>query len=83
VWAVSHTINPSSFDEQGRLSKGERVCWLVMLNTSQATFTVEGAQIIERIPLDREALAQALNQAAQSGPKSEAFYGNKGPLTQR
>jgi hypothetical protein len=84
VWAVSHTSNPSSFDERGRLSKGERACWLVMLNQGEsATFSIEGKQIISGITADREGLAQALSQAAQSGPKSETFYGNKGPLSQR
>jgi hypothetical protein len=84
VWAVSHTINPSSFDDQGRLSKGERACWLVMLHPGQPpTFTLEGRQIATGIPAEQDALAPALSQAVQTGPKSETFYGNKGPLSQR
>jgi hypothetical protein len=84
VWAVSHTINPSSFDDQGRLSKGERACWLVMLHPGPPpTFTLEGRQIATGIAADRDALAQAVNDSVQSGPKSETFYGNKGPLSQR
>jgi hypothetical protein len=84
VWAVSHTSNPSTFDQQGRLLKGKRECWLVMLHSGEPpTFTIEGAQISYAIPADRDKLAQALSHAEQSGPKSEMFYGNKGPLSQR
>jgi hypothetical protein len=84
AWALSHTINPSSFDEQGRLTKGERACWIVTLHAGQPpTFSIEGRQVSAGIPADHDALAQALRQAGQSAPQLETFYGNKGPLTQR
>jgi hypothetical protein len=84
IWAVSHTTNPSSFDEQGRLSRGERAYWLVKLHPGNpAFFIVEGAQVITGVAADRDAVTLALKQAVQSGPKCENFYGNKGPLCHR
>ncbi|GEM_PF-3102924 len=84
VWAVSHTSRPSAFDDYGQLSEGERQFWLVTLMPgSPPFFCVEGAQAHERIPVDKDALRQALNQAYREGPKTERFYGNKGPLSHR
>jgi hypothetical protein len=84
LWALSHTSQPSTFDEYGTLSEGEREFWLVALQPgSPPLFSVEGARLHERIPVDSEALLKALNDSRKEGPKTERFYGNKGPLSHR
>ncbi|HEC23730.1 MAG TPA: hypothetical protein ENI95_12530 [Chloroflexi bacterium] len=84
AWALSHTTRPSSFDDTGRLTEGEREFWLVTLRPGDPpTFRIEGAQVIADIPADREALRKALRRARKMGPKVQTFYGNKGPLSHR
>ncbi len=82
-WAVSHTSRPSTFDDQGNLSEGERQYWIVWLEAgTPALFTVEGSQIETGIPAERGALSQALMRSWKAGPRQQRFYGNKGPLSQ-
>lgn len=84
AWAVSHTRRPSTFGDDGSLSEGEREFWKVILCVNDPhRFLVQGAQSIEDIALDEEALSAALEEATQSGPCIESFYGNRGPLSQR
>ena len=82
VWALSHTSNPSTFDDQGKLTMGERQYWLVYLQTGDSqAFRVEGNRKLDGIPADKKALREALRQVGH--PVTEAFYGNKGPLRHR
>jgi len=82
VWALSHTSRPSTFDVDGKLTKGERQYWLVYLRAGEPlTFRVEGKTTLDGISADRWALREALKQADH--PVIEAFYGNKGPLRHR
>lgn len=84
VWALSHTSRPSSFDEEGNLSQGERHYWLLYLEVdSPPIFRIEGAGNVDDVPASRQNLERALEAARQQGPKIELFYGNKGPLSHR
>lgn len=80
-WSVFHTSRPSAFDDRGMLSKGQREYWLITLDSG--LFTIEGLEIIRDVPVTVDALTQAVTIAQQFGPKVEAFYGNKGPLSHR
>lgn len=82
VWAISHTIKPSTFDDAGNLSEGEREFWLVKLEAGNPPmFTIEGAQKQDHLRADRDLLMQGFQRARKEGPKSERYYGNKGPLS--
>lgn len=82
AWSLTHTSKPSAFDSSGVLSKGERQFWLVTIHPgTPPQFAVEGAQTQAQIPVGREALFQALQQARKDGPMVQEFYGNKGPLS--
>jgi len=82
AWALSHTSRPSTFDDQGKLTKGERHYWLVYLRTGEPlTFRVESKTTLDGIPANQQALQNALKQAKD--PVTETFYGNKGPLRHR
>ena len=83
-WSVAHVRRPSTFNEMGILSPGERDFWFVCLRPgSPPTLTIEGAEVV-RISLVAETDVQAaLDQATDAGPKREEFYGNKGPLRNR
>jgi hypothetical protein len=84
VWALSHTSRPSSFDERGILSQGERQFWLVTLQSDDPLrFRIEGASAHHAIAATIPSLREALIRAERDGPKVEAFYGNKGPLHHR
>jgi hypothetical protein len=84
AWALYHTSRPSTFDAQGVLSEGKRMFWLVELRPSDPpTFSIEGADAINGIPLEERALEKALSTAQKTGPKVETFVGNKGPLGHR
>jgi len=83
LWAVSHTVSPSAFDQRGRLSQGQREYWIVGLETGGSPrFRIEGAEAIEGIPADQDAFQEALVRALAVGPKQNTFYGNRGPLSQ-
>ena len=85
VWAVSHTSKPSYFDDKGRLTEGERKYWLVTLHANQEppAFEIRGAHTFNNVPLNEQAFVEAVRKAGQAGPKTDHFYGNKGPITQR
>ncbi len=81
-WALSHTSKPSSFDDRGVLSEGERQFWLLALHPGDPPcFRLEGAAVHDSVPANAVVLREALHRARQAGPKIEAFYGNKGPLS--
>lgn len=83
-WALSHTSQPSTFDAQGNLTKGQRAYWIVGLVTGELPHLwVEGAGRTDPIPADLDALRQALEKALAEGPCLNTFYGNKGPLSHR
>lgn len=79
VWSLFHTNRPSSFDDRGMLQQGERSYWLIKLEAG--IFTIQGAETLRGIPAAVDTLTQALNEARQSGARTEVFYGNKGPLS--
>jgi hypothetical protein len=81
IWSLFHTSRPSAFDDRGRLQPGQREYWLITLESG--FFTFEGAETQNNIPATVDAFTQAVSKAQQSGPKAEAFYGNKGPLSHR
>lgn len=84
LWAASHTLKPSVFDQHGILAEGEREYWVVGLSAGQAPcFRVEGAQQVADIPARADALRAALLEVLAAGPKHDRFYGNRGPLSQR
>jgi hypothetical protein len=83
-WAISHTNSPSTFDDQGNLTKGKRECWVLSLkNGSAVILQIEGATI-QSVHLESpKTLRDALDEARKNGPRDDVFYGNKGPLSQR
>ena len=81
MWAVSHTLMPSSFSPSGILEEGQRAYWLITLEVAvPVRFTITGNEEITGI-LELQALEAAFKQAKESGPLVESFYGNKGPLS--
>ena len=83
VWAVSHTLKPSSFSPRGILEEGQRAYWLITLEVADpARFTITGSEEISG-NVDLQTLEAAFKQAKESGPLVESFYGNKGPLRHR
>jgi hypothetical protein len=83
-WAISHTNSPSTFDDEGNLTKGKRECWVLSLKDSPlVVLRIEGAAI-QSVHLDSPAtLRNTLDEARKKGPREDVFYGNKGPLSQR
>ena len=83
-WSVAHVRRPSTFNETGILSPGERDFWFVSLRPgSPPTLTIEGAKLFSLSLVAETDVQAALDRAAAAGPKHEDFYGNKGPLRHR
>jgi len=82
LWAVSHTISPSTFDIRGNLTEGEREYWIVVLSAKDVpVFRIDGAQSDAGIPAKEDRLQAALDEALAAGPTRDKFYGNRGPLS--
>jgi hypothetical protein len=82
LWALSHTISPSTFDIRGNLTEGEREYWIVGLSPGKKpVFRVDGAKSAAGIPADQAKLQAALDDALAAGPRRDRFYGNRGPLS--